>query len=293
MDQYQSAEIDKLVGAIIAAQLTMVPASKDATNPFFHSKYADLPAVWEALSPFRENGIAITQSPMDSPDGYIVLDTQLTHVSGQWMRSRLKMRVAKDDPQGAGSALTYARRYALGCMTGLVTEEDDDGNLASMKPAAKPLPKGAEMLEKLEAKAMASSDSFVWKIKGKYLDVPIENIDGSYLAWYEKEGKLQDHLWAAKIELDKRDGKTVQGDGLGSGVAPVELPSQQVKDAPAPSIFDQSSAYADHETAINDAMTVEEAQRAWDDVTKDTRLGVQKTQLYGHYQRKVKALKGK
>lgn len=134
----QSPEIDKLVTAIATAQLAMIPAKKDATNPFFHSKYADLPAVWDSLEPFRVNGIAITQSPMESPDGYIVLETQLTHTSGQWMRSRLKMRVAKDDPQGAGSALTYARRYALGCMTGLVTEEDDDGNAASQpQPSTK------------------------------------------------------------------------------------------------------------------------------------------------------------
>lgn len=127
----QSGEIDQLMAAMNRAQLAMVPAKKDATNPFFHSKYADLPSVWDSLHMFRTEGIVLTQCPMDSPDGYIVLETQLTHVSGQWMRSRLKMRVAKDDPQGAGSALTYARRYALGCMTGLVTEEDDDGNAAS------------------------------------------------------------------------------------------------------------------------------------------------------------------
>ena len=131
MEQWQSEQISELMGAMNRAQLAMVPAKKDATNPFFHSKYADLPAVWDALHIFRAEGIVFTQSPMESPDGYIILDTQLTHTSGQWMRSRLKMRVAKDDPQGAGSALTYARRYALGCMTGLVTEEDDDGNAAS------------------------------------------------------------------------------------------------------------------------------------------------------------------
>lgn len=137
MDQTQSDQINDLAGAIVTAQSKLEPAKKDATNPFFHSKYADLPAVWLALAPFRAEGIAITQSPMESPDGYIILDTQLTHTSGQWMRSRLKMRVAKDDPQGAGSALTYARRYALGCMTGLVTEDDDDGNAASHAPAGK------------------------------------------------------------------------------------------------------------------------------------------------------------
>ncbi len=131
MELWQSEQINELAAAIVKAQLALVPASKDHVNPFFKSKYADLPTVWEASGPFRENGIAITQSPMDAPDEYIVLDTQLSHVSGQWMRSRLKIRVAKNDPQGYGSALTYARRYALGCMTGIVTEEDDDGNAAS------------------------------------------------------------------------------------------------------------------------------------------------------------------
>lgn len=133
---YQSPEINELAAAIVKAQLALVPAAKDHVNPFFKSKYADLPTVWEAAGPFREQGVAITQSPMDAPDGYIVLDTQLSHTSGQWMRSRLKIRVAKDDPQGYGSALTYARRYALGCMTGIVTEEDDDGNAASQPQKA-------------------------------------------------------------------------------------------------------------------------------------------------------------
>jgi len=135
--QRQSGEIDQLMAAMNRAQLAMVPAKKDATNPFFHSKYADLPAVWDALHSFRVEGIVATQSPMEGPDGYIVLETQLTHTSGQWLRSRLKMRVGKDDPQGYGSAITYARRYALGAMTGLVTEEDDDGNAASPQPTTK------------------------------------------------------------------------------------------------------------------------------------------------------------
>ena len=133
----QSDSITELMGALNRAQLAMVPAKKDSENPFFHSKYADLSTVWDALHMFRTEGIVLTQSPQESPDGYIVLDTQLTHAaSGQWMRSRLKMRVSKDDPQGYGSAITYARRYALGAMTGLVTEVDDDANGAMpLKPA--------------------------------------------------------------------------------------------------------------------------------------------------------------
>jgi len=145
----QSESITELMGALNRAQLAMVPAKKDSENPFFHSKYADLSTVWDALHMFRTEGIVLTQSPQESPDGYIVLDTQLTHAaSGQWMRSRLKMRVSKDDPQGYGSAITYARRYALGAMTGLVTEVDDDANGAMpVKP-----PQGKTFEQKFPAK---------------------------------------------------------------------------------------------------------------------------------------------
>ena len=131
---HQSEQIHDLAAAIVAAQLKMVPAAKDHVNPYFNSKYADLASVWEALVCFREAGIAITQSPMEAPAGHLALETQLTHVTGQWMRSRLVVPLVKQDPQSAGSALTYARRYALGCMTGLVTEADDDGNRAGQAP---------------------------------------------------------------------------------------------------------------------------------------------------------------
>lgn len=148
--EHQSEQINELVAAIVKAQVKMVPASKDHVNPYFKSKYADLPSCWEAVACFRDEGVAITQSPMEGPDGFILLDTQLSHISGQWMRSRLKIRVAKDDPQGYGSAITYARRYALGCMTGLVTEEDDDGNAAS-----NPQPQAQRVMQN-KAKAQAA-----------------------------------------------------------------------------------------------------------------------------------------
>ena len=135
----QSESIANLAGAIIKAQLELKPVKKDCDNPFYKSKYADLASVWEALRPFHDHGIAITQSPAPSPHaGYIAIETQLTHSSGEWIRSILELPMAKVDPQGAGSAITYARRYALGCMTGLVTEEDDDANSVSQPPTRTP-----------------------------------------------------------------------------------------------------------------------------------------------------------
>jgi hypothetical protein len=129
LEMWQSSSIKELVTAIVKAQLAMKPAKRESSNPFFKSKYADLPECWEATHPFRENGIAIVQCPMPSDEKTIAIDTVMAHTSGEWMRSRLLMPIAKIDPQGAGSAITYGRRYALGCMTGLVTDEDNDGNI--------------------------------------------------------------------------------------------------------------------------------------------------------------------
>lgn len=131
---HRSESIKELVAAMVKAQLEMKPAIKDSENPHFKSKYADLASVWEALEPFRRNGIAIIQRPMPFADGMIGLETQLLHTSGEWMSGVMETPIVKHDPQGVGSAITYLRRYSLGCMTGLVTEEDDDGNAASHAP---------------------------------------------------------------------------------------------------------------------------------------------------------------
>lgn len=134
----RSESIAELAKAIVAAQLEMKPAKKDSSNPFYHSKYADLPAVWESIEPFRKHGIAIVQRPCQANEGYVKLETILLHTSGEWYSSFIETRIVKDDPQGVGSAITYMRRYSLGCMTGAVTEEDDDGNSASHGPKATP-----------------------------------------------------------------------------------------------------------------------------------------------------------
>lgn len=127
-----SESIGSLAKAIALAQLELKPVKKEQENPFFKSRYADLASVWEALKPFHAHGIAISQIPFDAGEGMIGITTQLTHAeSGEWIAGNLALPVSKDDAQGVGSAITYARRYALGCMTGVVTEDDDDGNAAT------------------------------------------------------------------------------------------------------------------------------------------------------------------
>ncbi len=125
-----SEGVDKLFEALSAAQAAMTGATKGSVNPHYQSKYADLAAVWDACrKPLTENGLSVIQLP--SADGpRVTVKTILAHKSGQWIESELTMTSVKADPQGVGSALTYARRYALSAMVGIAPDEDD-GNAAS------------------------------------------------------------------------------------------------------------------------------------------------------------------
>ncbi len=231
LEMWQSKEVDQLAGAIVRAQMRMKPAVKDCTNPFFKSKYADLASVWISVTPFCEESIAITQMPMPSGQGEIALDTQLTHgPSGQWMRSRTILPVAKNDPQGYGSAITYARRYALGCMTGVVTEEDDDGNAASRpmhkkeSPLAPPPPRqipeqedGAQVHMRSGSPSSTATPSkasdapapnygvFIWQYGQKFKGFQIVDIPFKDLKWFSEQDRTpDDHKEAALVEMDRR-----------------------------------------------------------------------------------------
>ena len=117
--------------AIVQGQLTF--AKKDSKNPFFKSNYADLESVWDACrSLLSDNGLAVMQFPGEYMDGNMALNTIITHKSGEWMSQEMSVPVSKPDAQGAGSALTYMRRYALAAVVGVV-QADDDGNSASEK----------------------------------------------------------------------------------------------------------------------------------------------------------------
>lgn len=129
----QSADIGELAAALAVAQGEITGALKDSANPFFKSKYADLASVWDACrTSLSKNGLAVIQVASTSDTGAAVITTTLAHKSGQWIRGTLAMMPVKADPQGMGSALTYARRYALAAMVG-VAQVDDDANNASGK----------------------------------------------------------------------------------------------------------------------------------------------------------------
>ena len=146
-----SDSIANLTLALSIVQGKMSHAIKDSANPFFKSKYADLESVWDVCrSLLSENGLAVMQFPgdinfvqleKDNGDVNIAtkmsLTTIISHKSGEFISQEMSVPVTKPDAQGAGSALTYMRRYALAAVVGVV-QADDDGNAASSpKPVVK------------------------------------------------------------------------------------------------------------------------------------------------------------
>ena len=125
--------MDKISAALVKAQKAFGPALKSSTNPHFKSRYADLAACVEAvIDGLNSNDIALIQNTHECQDGVIV-ETMFIHSSGQMLSAgKLHVPASKHDPQGYGSALTYARRYSLMAACG-IAPEDDDGN-AARKP---------------------------------------------------------------------------------------------------------------------------------------------------------------
>jgi hypothetical protein len=138
----KSESIKNIAGALVKFQASVSKVAKEANNPFFKSKYASLANILDTIQkPLSECGLAISQFP----DGD-ALTTILLHAdSGEWMESSYVMPVAKqNDPQAMGSAMTYARRYALGSILNLNIDDDDDGE----KAMGRQIPKKDELTPK-------------------------------------------------------------------------------------------------------------------------------------------------
>lgn len=133
-----SASIDKIAPALVAAQGEMEFAPKTEDNKHFGSKYADLAAYVKAVrGPLKKHGLSFHQFPSASGK-MVTVKTIVLHTSGQWIGCEYSMESADNKPQSIGSTTTYARKYSLSSITGVAAEEDDDGNLASGRPAAPP-----------------------------------------------------------------------------------------------------------------------------------------------------------
>jgi len=130
-----SEQINELAGALAKAQGQFTPAKYDAQNPHLKNRYTTLAAVWDAIrKPLSENGLAVAQVVTTEPDGMYLL-TRLMHSSGQYIQSVYPISAGDgrgvSAAQAVGSALTYARRYSLTALVGVVSDDDDDGNSAT------------------------------------------------------------------------------------------------------------------------------------------------------------------
>lgn len=152
------SEKQKLIGAaFVKAQKGFSPALKTSTNPHFKSRYADLSACVEAvIDSLNDNGICLIQRTFEDETG-VTVETVFIHESGEQLEcGKLHVPAGKQDPQGYGSALTYARRYSLMAACG-IAPEDDDGNAGSKRPPP-PAFDGAKYMKQINAQLSTCLD---------------------------------------------------------------------------------------------------------------------------------------
>lgn len=177
--------------ALVKAQREFGPALKTSQNPQFRSKYADLSACVEAvIDGLNNNGIMLMQPCHEDPSG-VTVETLFIHESGEQISAgKLHVPASKQDPQGYGSALTYARRYGLMAACG-IAPEDDDGNAASKKPAPRHKPTDGALVS---AERMAVCDQVVRAIIERMAADDVHGAYGEYIGITDPEEKT--YLWS-------------------------------------------------------------------------------------------------
>lgn len=143
----KSETIGKLAAALSKAQKEIKGAVKDSSNPFFKSRYSDLESCWDACrEALTKNELAISQGH-DCDDKADYLITTLMHSSGEWISHKQRLIFKDQTAQSMGAATTYARRFGLTAIIGIV-QTDDDGNEASgrqvpQQQQSRPAPQGS------------------------------------------------------------------------------------------------------------------------------------------------------
>ena len=171
-------------------------AVKESKNPFFKSSYADLTSVIKVVKePFSDNGLSFVQLPV-SGETYVGVTTMLMHTSGEWLQSEYMLPMTKRDPQAAGSAITYARRYALQSLAG-IPSVDDDGELGMFRSA---VPANTEPnMSKEEANIVYNDLATKHSTTIECVKAGIESgeITAAAEAWFELTEDDQMGLWKA------------------------------------------------------------------------------------------------
>lgn len=126
-----SEKFDEVLPALHKARSMFVKVKKDKQNTHLKNKYATLDSVLDAITPaLTDNDLMLMQDMIESEaPNRIKVETTVIHVSGQWVKFYAELPIVKNDPQGVGSAFTYARRYAAASAFGL-SQADDDAQIA-------------------------------------------------------------------------------------------------------------------------------------------------------------------
>ena len=188
--------MNELAKALVKAQAAMSHAAKDSKNPHFKSAYSSLASVIDAVRPaLSANGLAFVQM-LHTADGGVAVETVLIHESGEQLScGTLFIPASKQDAQGYGSAISYAKRYSLQSALGIASE-DDDGNAATKAPPVKVIekPKGIELDNTVAQMASAVSyeslkDIFraAWTICLKEQQIPLKAAYDQFKANWEQQ----------------------------------------------------------------------------------------------------------
>jgi hypothetical protein len=207
-----SSDIGEITKALIEFRKVTDAPRKKSVNPHFKSKFADLEEVIDATQPALDAcGLAVVQFPCSSAQG-VGVETLVSHTSGQWMRGRYELPLAKSSPQDGGSAITYARRYALLAALGIAAE-DDDAETAQGRGKSKPEAKPVRSLDDVAGKPVTTGkptayEPFRVERKeepakagallpppyscpvidfGKHKGKPIAEVQAGYLRWMQEQ----------------------------------------------------------------------------------------------------------
>jgi hypothetical protein len=220
---------------LVAAIGELSNVAKTASNPYFKSKYAPLDAIVDATRPIlAKHGLAIQQQPLFS-DGAAGVETIIIHKSGFETSSILLLPLKDQSPQGVGSAITYARRYALAAVLGLATEEDDDGNVGTGLSKDERIKANIESSRPAVAKAMdknpsvrpAATITATWRnVLPTSAKVAAQSKDGSARKWtlycveFNDAGKIIEAFTFDKGLNDSAENFGKEGVLVNAGVCP-------------------------------------------------------------------------
>jgi hypothetical protein len=204
----RSESISKLAEALSAFQAQVDGAKKSSENPLYKSKYADLAEIWKTIrEPLTANGLSVAQVGVDSESGTIAIETILLHTSGEWISGITKLDLVertkndgmkqRNDPQSAGAAITYARRYGLSAILGIHQEDDDANTFCNNDP--KPSPNEFQKESRRYATLMATKQLTADDLM-------------LYPELYENAVKAGDHvsLYQINDKLDRKPAKATQ-----------------------------------------------------------------------------------